>query len=46
MEITSYLLIILGLCVALYVFYRLFFLKTSKKKHRTKPHFTLKIETE
>ncbi|MDD2838939.1 MAG: hypothetical protein AB7U44_00155 [Sulfuricurvum sp.] len=46
MDMTSYLLAVLGLSMGIYLFYRLVFLKNPKQKHKTKPHFTFKIETE
>lgn len=43
---TDYLLMVLGISVVVYLFYRYIFLKNPKKKLPHKPHFTLKIEPE
>lgn len=42
----GYLLIVLGIIIVAYVFYRLYFLQKPKNPHSYKPHFTLKIESD
>lgn len=46
MSMMNYLLIVLGLSVAVYLLYRHVFFSNPPKDMPNKPHFTLKIEPE